>query len=292
MNTVRPPFFILGNPRSGTSLLRVLVSGHPSLIVPPECGFIVWLEAEFNSFKGDPNTLKRFVEQLILSRKFETWGLQKNVLLSYLSELSPKSYTELVSGVYHLYAQEQQKTTIKRWGDKNNWYVRHGADLKRLFPQASFIHLIRDGRDVACSYLELTKKTTLSKYAPKLSSDLYEIGKEWGDNNDKIAEDLREDNVLRVYYEDVVRQPLDTLNKIFTFLQVSTYAELDNSGHYKNLDEPEDFLAWKEKLRQPISTVSVGRFKTDLSQTNIKSFINGAGDRLQKFGYGQEGKIN
>ncbi len=71
------PFFILSNPRSGSSLLRVLCDSHQKITVPPECGFTEWWYSKYLDWKVEDNFSYRFLDfcsDLKSSRKFETWG--------------------------------------------------------------------------------------------------------------------------------------------------------------------------------------------------------------------------
>jgi Sulfotransferase family len=83
-----------------------------------------------------------------------------------------------VSAVYATYAASQGKTG-SRWGDKNNFYRHHLAELATLFPSAGFVHIVRDGRDVAASYRALSTLSAGSKYAPRLPTAIAEIAADW-----------------------------------------------------------------------------------------------------------------
>jgi hypothetical protein len=72
-------FFIIGNPRSGTTLLRLMLNKHSEIIVPPEAGFLVWL---YKNLKVDyfNNGYKIFLEDLKATNKIESWNLNYNEL--------------------------------------------------------------------------------------------------------------------------------------------------------------------------------------------------------------------
>ena len=148
------PFFILGNPRSGTSLLRIILNAHPNIVVPPESGFLQWWHHKYGDWNWHDNTLRieSFLTDLLSSKKIEAYKLNKKGLKKFILEANPDSYSKLIARVYIFYSRNK---TLLTWGDKNNYYIHHIPLLKRLYPKAKYIHLVRDGRDVACSYLEL-----------------------------------------------------------------------------------------------------------------------------------------
>ncbi len=76
-----PPFFIIGNPRSGTTLLRLMLNNHPLISVPPECGFAVWLYEKYKAENFlDKSIVRNFIADVVKSRKFETWGIDKEAI--------------------------------------------------------------------------------------------------------------------------------------------------------------------------------------------------------------------
>jgi hypothetical protein len=189
---MRPPVFLIGNPRSGTTMFRLMLTAHPAIAIPPECGFAVWWWRKYETWSealATDDRIHEFVSDLRQSRKIETWELDYAALTEEIRSRRPASYETLVSIVYERYARQQGRT-IRRWGDKNNFHIRRISDLRIIFPDAVFLHLVRDGRDVACSYRELAKRELKSKYAPDLPSDVVGIATEWRDNLSLARDDL------------------------------------------------------------------------------------------------------
>lgn len=142
------PFFIVGCPRSGTTLLRLMVDGHSRLAVPPESHFIVALST--------PRRLRRVlrpatVDDVLPYLSARDWDVSHDDVRAAVAQAAPRSYAALVATVFSTYAAARGKP---RWGDKTPRYVDHLARLAELFPDARFIHLIRDGREVAASLAE------------------------------------------------------------------------------------------------------------------------------------------
>ena len=135
--------FIVGSPRSGTSLLRDLLRSHPRLTFPPESRVIPGLYRAF----GDPNDARE-------ARDAATALLRAAPLMAWGLDLDPgeleheRSFAGLASAVYGEWARLEGKP---RWGDKTAAYALEIATLLELFPQAKVIHIYRDGRDCALS---------------------------------------------------------------------------------------------------------------------------------------------
>lgn len=287
--TELPPFFIIGNPRSGTTLLRLLLTSHSKLEVPPESSFIVWLYSKYSDFKYSGKSLTSFVDDLLASRKFEYWGVERKKLLEYLQSRRPNNYAGLIFAVYLYYAEVKGKSIVK-WGDKNNYYLHHVDKLAELFPGALFIHIIRDGRDVACSYREIMKKEIKSRYAPKLPVNLPDIAREWAGNIKAVEASFSKIGTgatISVRYEDLVREPESILMKVCNFLDVSYEERM--LEYYKMSEtegfEPTEFMSWKWKNKSPIFSNELKKFRHLLSDEQIKTFNSIAGEVLSRYNY-------
>src|SRR4051794_17280172 len=131
------PFFIVGVPRSGTTLLRQMLRGHPRLAVPPESHFV---PAALNAPSG-----AAALELILRDEHFADWQVDAADVRrrATTSDMTPAS---VVRAAFETYAQAQGRP---RWGDKTPAYVLHMPLLAEAFPGARFVHIIRDGRDVA-----------------------------------------------------------------------------------------------------------------------------------------------
>lgn len=283
MSLNNTPFFILGNPRSGTSLLRLILNAHPNIVVPPESGFLQWWYPKYRdwSSKDLETRVSEFVQDLLSSKKIEAYCLNKKDLEQYIFLNKPCNYGDLIALVYRYYSSEKE---LLIWGDKNNYYIDHIPLLKKIYPEAKFIHLVRDGRDVACSYLELNRDIDLdSKYRPKLPNEISNIADDWKKNNLLIEQELVETDQIRVRFEDVVLNFDSEMNRILSFLNVPWSDEIVNFN-LKN-DEPLSTLKWKKKTTMPIQKNVIKRFENDLNNNEIEIFTKNAESLLKKYGY-------
>jgi hypothetical protein len=289
---MKPSVFIIGSPRSGTTLLRLMLTSHPFIVVPPECGFIIWwLEKyrDWNAAAADSERAVDFVADLARSKKIETWDLDFDALLTQCRRARPANYSALVSLVNEAYAR-RRKPGFHRWGDKNNFHVRHVETLHSLFPKAQFLHLVRDGRDVACSYQQLGRAEIKSLYAPKLPTDIVEIAAEWKGNVEAVGNafsTIPPAQRLEIRYEDIVTQSESILREVCEFLDESYSPQMLDYHVLNRRDglEPSEFLRWKPKTLDAPDAAALGKFRTELSAAEIKSFEEIAGGLLRKYRY-------
>jgi hypothetical protein len=287
------PVFVLGNPRSGTTLLRLMMHAHPEICIPPECGFLEWWHEKYRDWSLEDSHGVRtdlFLSDLKQSRKIETWELDFGQVKDRIRSSGPGCYAELVAQVYLAYAYGRGKKLLKIWGDKNNYYLRRTELLNALFPEARYILIVRDGRDVACSYRELSKLQSDSPYKPELPVEIDEIAREWNDNNQSVLNFFQRINGGRcwiVRYEDLVQSPALRLSELCSFLQIAYSTRMLDYDMYNRKDgtEPSSTLDWKRKTLQKPDTDKVGVFRADLSQEEVNVFNQIAHPMLSNFNY-------
>jgi len=283
------PFFIIGNPRSGTSLFRLMLTTHPNIIVPPECHFFLWLENRYSGWNSS-NGYKGILDDLFASRKFETWNLDYDDLERFLRQNRVNSFPDFVRMIYLIYGQKVGKENIVAWGDKNKLWKEKLASISKYFPGCKFIHLVRDGRDVASSFKDLSVRQIESKYAPRLPDKIEEIAERWKLNINFIntfLETIEGDNVMMVKYEDLIRGPEIILRKVCKFLDVEFEVGMLNYSITRQFDryEPREFMQWKEKLSDPPDVTNIGKYRQALTAIEIEYFDKNCRDELIRYGY-------
>ena len=282
-------FFIIGNPRSGTTLLRLMLNKHSNITVPPEAGFLVWLHKDFSDFTFSDSNVKVFMDSLNKTLKIENWNLDFHVLENYIKEQKPSDYPQLIDCVYRFYSIFNLKKNVQIFGDKNNFYLNEIDLLHRLYPEAKFIHIIRDGRSVAVSYKELNQKSIDSKYAPKLPNDMESIAEEWVQNIEKIEASfsaINDDLHHTIKFEELIEKPEDILRDICVFLEIDYDEEMLNYFRTTQNDglEPDDFLQWKSKNLMPLQKDEAKKY-TKLSPDELRAFERNAENILSKYQY-------
>ncbi|UJH92521.1 sulfotransferase [Antarcticibacterium sp. 1MA-6-2] len=282
------PFFILSNPRSGSSLLRVICESNQNISVPPECGYIEWWFEKYKDWNKEDNyskRLERFCIDLGSSRKFETWNFDILYFKKIVHKYNPEDYADLAALIHITYGLLKEKE-VMAWGDKNNYYIHKTSLLQQLYPHAKYIFLIRDGRDVATSYISLKNIQSNSPYFPKLSNDIKEIAEEWNNNNSKVFHFLNavaKDQVLILRYEDIICSLEKSCRSICEFLNVSFDPGM--LKYYYNHLEPKQTLDWKRKTLRSPDKLAIGKYKLMLTEKEIEIFNSVAGSILSQFDY-------
>lgn len=292
-NKFKDPLFIIGNPRSGTTLLRLILTSHSKILVPPECGFIIWLHTKYANWRrsdnNNPVILKTFLDELLASKKFDTWMLDRNSLEAHIALHQPECYAQLCKIVYGAYGMSISKS-FDIWGDKNNFHINHLDELIEIYQKAKFLHIVRDGRDVACSYREVMKEKSKSPYAPKLVTGISDIATEWLNNVEKVdafISLLPSDTAMTIMYEDLVHNSLSSVKTICEWLALPFEANM-LSFYQQNVSkklEPEITMGWKKRTVQPISDDTVGRYVRLLTSKEQDEFLAVASKGLNRFSY-------
>ncbi len=282
---------IVGSPRSGTTLLRLMLDSHPQLAIPPETGFLL-LGKEFPG--AGQETREQFF-QAITSYPPDApgWGdfhIPAEEFRARLMELSPFSALEGFRLFYRMYAARFGKC---RWGDKTPAYCHHLAYLDALLPESRFVHIVRDGRDCAVSLRE-------QWFSP--GRDIKLQAQFWRDHTLTAREQgARCRDYLEVRFEDLLQNTDAVLRRICSFLDLDYRPEMLHyperaparlSEHLARFTATGSLLVGQEdRLRQQIRSGQapdascIGSWKKTLSEEECLQFEVVAGDALREFGY-------
>jgi len=280
-------FFVIGSPRSGTTLFRLMLNRHSALVVPPEAGFLTWLHEKYKDFKIE--MIADFVDELSKTKKFSSWNIEVSALQDYIVEEKPQNYKSLIDLVYAFYAEKVLQKSFTLMGDKNNFFLNEIDKINTIYPDCKFIHIVRDGRSVAVSYQGLAKRKLSSSNAPQLSGEIEEIAKTWRQDIQVIGKHFRDiapERVLLIRFEDLVLNTECTLKEVSSFLGLEYDAEMLN--YYLTTEseglEPKDFLEWKEKNSKPLLREEAYKYK-QLSRNDRRIFEEVCQDELKLFSY-------
>ncbi|WP_369997271.1 sulfotransferase [Winogradskyella sp.] len=281
--------FIIGNPRSGTSMFRMMMGSHSNIVVPPECGFIQWWYDKYKNWNIDNsksiNDVKSFILDLKTSKKIETWNLNYAELEELISTNLPKSYKDLTSQVILQYGIQNGKSP-RILGDKNNYYINHLELLNKIYPDAKYLIIVRDCRDVVCSYLNVNALSSESKYKPEFPDTIEAMALDWLKKNSEILNFLKfvdNDNYTIIKYEDLIIHPKIELQKCTKILELNFEDEM--LDYYKHRMEPDELLDWKQKTNEKIDKNNANKYLEQLSKAEISEIESISGTLMRKFGY-------
>jgi hypothetical protein len=203
--------FVVGCPRSGTTLLQTMLDCHPDLAVPPESHFIPRLGRRFAEGWHGSARVPRFADALFEGRRFQYWGISREDVVGLLERNQP---TDLAAAIRLLYASWAERAGKPAYADKTPRYLTHISRLSKLFEEARFVHLIRDGRDVALSMAEAFERgpQTAAQAAIYWGARVAE-GREQGLG-------LGSGRYLELRYEELVADPEATLRELCEFIDL------------------------------------------------------------------------
>ncbi|UOQ45393.1 sulfotransferase [Halobacillus salinarum] len=204
MKNTNLPIFIGGCGRSGTTLLGSMLGAHKDCLCIPESQFKTDMINEF-----DKNNINELVISIKNNVRFRLWNLDINTI----SIENINSYGDVLEFFINEYSKKVSRSNFKMWIDHTPNNLEYVKQLKEIYPQAKFIHLVRDGRGVASSIIPLdwgpnTVKSAANLWKTKLSYGL------------AAEQFVNKDDIFRVKYEELVIDPEKTLKEICEFLGI------------------------------------------------------------------------
>jgi len=265
------PFFILGSGRNGSTLLASILNAHKDVFVPPEQFILPYtIFKRYLKFYWSINNLKQDVLNTI---KMPNQTLNWKVDLRKI-ELKDKGMASLFNSIYRSYAK-QVKGDVKIWGDKTPLNIHFLNFIYPEFSNAKYIFLIRDPRDVALSYKKLTDH--------KAKNTDFAIWK-WNDSVKMLDYLLARTDVLIIKYEELVCNPERELKKILSYLEISEDMSILSSKSGAS-DMGVGDHSFHQNLDKPINSSSVGKWKLELQDLDIKYAEQHTKLNRKRFGY-------
>jgi Sulfotransferase family len=270
-----PFLFIVGRGRSGTTMLRAMFDTHSLVAIPPESHFILHLSRRRPRYEREGDfDIGAFVADLAKTG-FRKWGLSAANVTSALREATPTSYADAVRTVFSTYAVLNGK---QRYGDKTPVNVRSISQLANLFPEAIFVHLIRDGRDVTSSYLSVPWGPTSVEESAVYWRLAVEAGRRQGSH-------ISADRYRELRYEELVAAPEVVLRDLCAFAHLAFDPAM--LTYHQRVQEV------THGSRYPGAHASVGLpptrrlrdWRDDLDPSQVALFEALAGRTLERVGY-------
>lgn len=276
---VAPAFaFVVGAERSGTTMLRGMLDCHSALAMVYEPHVVTELDTA--SVRRDDGTLnvEAFAKAFIEHRWFRRWEVAPEEVEKELARAGPVFYAEAVRCVYAMYARRRGK---QFYGDKSPSYIFRMAHIAEQFPEARFVHLVRDGRDAARSLQQVP-------FGPDDFPGAVARWREWVTAGLRAGTRLGPRWYLQIRYEDLVREPkrllamvcghfgFDFEPQMLRFHERATEVLRHERPHYHDhLSEP---------LRADLRD-----WRCDLTPEEIETFDRLAGDLNRRLGYAEDG---
>ena len=248
------PFFVVGPGRSGSTLLRLILAGHSRIEIPPETWFIGPLVEQMPLNR----TLSRdeVIEAVDIMTNNYRWP-DMGIAAKYFRDCAlALDEPNLVAVINLVYLDHLRRSGKPRFGDKTPPYIDIIPELCALYPSAKFINLVRDGRDVAISHIEL-----------KWARRCYDRDFVWTQcmrRRDEYRHSPFDDRILDVKYEDLVADLEPTVRRICAFLEEDFE---DGMLAFKDRIDavPQRERSIHGKLGKPVSRDAIGQWRSKLS---------------------------
>jgi hypothetical protein len=267
------PVFIGGCDRSGTTLLAAMLGNHSACLTTPESQFktniLPVLEGSLDRIRTE-----RVVTRIGKHWRFRLWGME--LPGSYGGELGERApYGEILAWMARQYGREVEKPDARWWIDHTPVNLRYAARLAEIFPEARFLHIVRDGRAVAASVIPLDwGPNTIVHAAPW-----------WGE---RVSHGLAAETLpgparaLRVTYEELVREPERVMRGVCDFCAIPYEPAVLVSAGFRVPKYTENQHALIGGTPDP-SRIDAWRSK--LTRREIEIFEASTGDLLPLLGY-------
>lgn len=260
------PVVIGGCARSGTSLIMEMINAHPNIYCALETGLLY--------------------QKTITPKKIHSLALKFDIKESTLTKLKNEStsHFEFIESFFNLLRIHEEKP---RWGEKSPENV---LNLKRIFhhfPEARFIHIIRDGRDVACSLrafprykmingqrIERNTMNPMDKCIHRWVKDV-SSGLKWRNDN----------RYYEIKYEDIVNNVDETLKKVFKFLDEPWDEKVTKYFEQNDKDIRSNKIVQNPGVKEPIYKKAQKRWEKEFTENDKKTFKNIGGKLLIELEY-------
>jgi hypothetical protein len=262
---VKPPIFIFGVPRSGTTLLRTILNCHPHIACGPEAP---WLAHQSGGVTGLYRTLTE--GEFSFSRNF---GVPPEQVRARVREL-----------VDHLFSDFARQQGKQRWAHKTPDDCLFVDFFAELFPDAKYVHIVRHPLDVALSTARIAahrkgvsewhEKNLVIEENTAIPNTLFNAVLRWRRWNDKIRRGLAARDHLQVRYEDLVSQPLPAFQSLFRHLDEPFDPAILDYGQFPSIFPGWEWGSADVKRAGAINTGSVARWKKELGATEAAALLS------------------
>lgn len=283
---------VVGCGRSGTTLLTVMLDSHPALAMPAETGGFVLefcgvpvrssrpapllpaVDAEPGAPLGSA-AVASMLDELERWDRYRLWGLDRRAVHAAVEASAARTRVDVIRAVYRSYAASQGKD---RYGDKTPNHVLHMHTLSRLFPEAVFVHLVRDGRSVALALQEMSFGPSTASQAATYWAQRVNMGRNAG-------RALGPNRYVEVRYEDLISEPERELRRIVAccgldFEPAMLRYDQAVQRQLRMSPAPQE----DRSLTLPL-TSGLRDWRTQMPDADVAAFEMLAGRTLRHFGY-------
>ncbi len=279
----------MGTPRSGTTLLRLLLTTHSDICIPPESLFFVALEPKYGNVDNLLPQVEDFLNDLYSESfpKFCEWNIDRQLLSNNLKRYQELNYALAVETIYQTYRQQFDSKTLI-WGDKNPCHIHHLDKIQRYFPKSKIILIVRDFRACYSSMKNIVAKEQGAKEVWTGPRTLESMARQWNQVVNLVDKYYQKnEQFYLVYYEELVREPVVQLTKICEWIGVSFQKSM--LVFYQKNAELSLVLPSQVVLNpntfKPIDSERIDAWRSELSFADMKTIELTNKINLERLGY-------
>lgn len=272
-------FFIIGSGRSGTTLVRRILMSSPRVNIPPELHVVGRMLSTYRrySYLAWGELVALCLAQLQFHREFRHLQMDLSPVARDLRRLprAERSFGRILHEVIAAHAATVGRNDADRYGEKTPNTTEEVFRLRYVLPRARFVHVVRDGRDVARSF------------AGAGLFPLEEAAHLWVRRTSLVRRFAARhpDACLTISYERLVTDPDGTAGVIAAFLSIDPASiDVDRLDHVAQMADVKahDHHA---QVAAPIRPYRIGRWRDALTKDEIARLERIMGDELVRWGY-------
>ena len=281
MSDRRTPFFIIGTGRCGSTLLQRMLMAHDDVVIPPETHFF----SRFDPTRlvgADPlpdALVDRWIEGCRRDPWFDELGIDADALRQAAADGCRTSHD-----LFWWFFDTLAPGVAPRPGEKTPHHEKYIDRIRAMFPEAKFVHIHRDPRDVVVS----------------LHREDWMHGASYQRIAHHVAKVLRRQERVeatlgasyhRLRFEDLLAEPEAVLRRLCEFLDLEfrpsmlAYHTQSESGFL------ETERGWKDLATKPLDPSRIGRYRSRLTPRQIRMIERTAGPLLQAYGYSVDDEV-
>ena len=271
------PIFIVGVPRSGTTLITSMLSAHPRIAISPETHFLnYWMQRYSHLDVRVPQDFKIFWQALNESERFSYFGVSPEATLARIQAHNELDYKTIFTSMLQEYALKMKKP---RWGEKTPKHYKYVNRLLEWYPEARVIWMLRDPRAVVASLLKVDWADSHDYVnSERWSHSLRSFEQQWS----------TDPRVQLIQYEALVAEPELVMQRLCQFLG-EEYSPDMLSNRSESSSPIINRRGWAkahlEAALKPVTQTAVRKWQSTLSPKQIAMIEYITRDKMRRYGY-------
>lgn len=272
------PVFIVGMPRSGTTLVASILNASDELAITPETDYFPnhWRTCERGGCTLDPSRYRAYVRRVLESSEFSRLGMSEGEAEELIGKITaqPPSHGTLLNLVLGWYARRNGKA---RWGEKTPAHALFVPEILSLFPDARIVHVVRDPRDVLLSLQQVPwgERGNMVQRVRKWRQCL-EIPERAGVTGGKY---------VRVLYEELLQTPEEEVRRLCGGAGITYTPSLLDFHSSTDLPFDGETEPWKRRAQQPLDPTNTRKWVRAMPSEDIAAVELLAREQLRRLGY-------